>query len=155
KPENILLDRRGRVKVADFGLALLADDSAEPSSGSGPGVAAGAVAMTETGKVVGTPHYMAAEQMKKPGEVDHRADIYALGVVFYQMLTGELPGKRIEPPSNKVQMDVRLDEVVLRALEQKPERRYQQVSELKTRVEAIAAPPGADVKSAGPAVVRS
>ena len=57
------------------------------------------------------------------------------------MLTGELPGKRIEPPSRKVQIDVRLDAVVLRALENKPELRYQQVSEVKTCLETIVATP--------------
>ncbi len=86
---------------------------------------------------------MSPEQIQAPGEVDHRADIYALGVVFYQMLTGELPGKKIEPPSHKVQIDVRLDEIVLRALEKNPELRYQQVSEVKTMVETIVStPPG-------------
>ena len=125
KPENIILDRRGRVKVADFGLAKLV----------------GAESPTESGKVMGTPNYMAPEQVEHPTEVDHRADIYALGVVFYQMLTGELPGKPLQPPSKKVQIDVRLDEVVLRALEKQPELRYQQASVLKTQVETIASMP--------------
>ncbi len=144
KPENILLDRRGRVKVADFGLAKIveggdalprdqADLSVNPDIGA-------AQQHGPTG-VMGTPNYMAPEQISHPAEVDHRADIYALGVVFYQMLTGELPGKQLQPPSRKVQIDVRLDEVVLRALEKNPKLRYQQVSEVKTCVETIAGTP--------------
>ena len=126
KPENILMDRSGQVKIADFGLAKLVGQEAKDFS------------LTGTGQVMGTPHYMAPEQTEHPQEVDHRADIYSLGVVFYQMLTGELPIGRFAPPSKKVQIDVRLDEVVLRALEKEPELRYQQASELKTEVETIA-----------------
>jgi serine/threonine protein kinase len=140
KPENILLDRRGRVKVADFGLAKLIGSESEAAAG---GSTVDSPTLTESGKIMGTPQYMSPEQIKAPGEVDHRADIYALGVVFYQMLTGELPGKTIAPPSTKVTIDVRLDEVVLRALEKKPELRYQQVSEVKTMVETIVATPDA------------
>jgi serine/threonine protein kinase/tetratricopeptide (TPR) repeat protein len=136
KPENILLDRRGRVKVADFGLAKII----EPESGRAdlpvsPNI--GAAQQHGPTGVMGTPNYISPEQIATPGEVDHRADIYALGVVFYQMLTGELPGKKIAPPSTKVQIDVRLDEIVLRALEKNPELRYQQVSEVKTCLETI------------------
>ncbi|MEO6053221.1 MAG: SLBB domain-containing protein, partial [Chthoniobacterales bacterium] len=88
-----------------------------------------------------TVHYMAPEQIEHPQEVDHRADIYSLGVVFYQMLTGELPLGRFAPPSQKVQIDVRLDEVILKALEKEPNRRYSEVSELKTQVTTIAEHP--------------
>jgi len=122
KPENILLNRLGQVKIADFGLAKLI--GAASSEG-------------DADRVLGTPQYMAPEQMATPAAVDHRADVYSLGVVFYQMLTGELPGARLAPPSSKVSIDVRLDDVVLRALEQNPQRRYQQVSEVKTDVETI------------------
>jgi tRNA A-37 threonylcarbamoyl transferase component Bud32 len=143
KPENILMDRLGRVKVADFGLAKIVAAVCDRLESDGSEVRQSQTAatenLTEAGKVIGTPQYMAPEQVSHPAEVDHRADIYALGVVFYQMLTGELPGKRLEPPSKKVQIDVRLDEIVLRALEQKPELRYQQASVLKTQVETISA----------------
>ncbi len=134
KPENILLDRQGRVKVADFGVAkIVGQMGAESASGA-------ASEQSVTG-VLGTPHYMAPEQRDRPTEVDHRADIYALGVVFYQMLTGELPGKQIQAPSKKVHIDVRLDEIVLRALEKTPERRYAQASGLKADVETVSSTP--------------
>ena len=124
KPENLLIDRKGRVHIADFGLARLV------------GVA-GDMRLTHSQNVMGTPHYMAPEQFEKPLTVDHRADIYSLGVVLYEMLTGELPLGRFSPPSQKVQIDVRLDEVVLKTLENDPGRRYQQVSEIKSEVETI------------------
>ena len=156
KPENILLDRLGRVKVADFGLAKLVgvgegqaalegDAAAAQSAATGPEPGP---ALSGAGKVMGTPNYMAPEQAERPADVDHRADIYALGVVFYQMLTGDLPGKTLQPPSWKVRIDVRLDEVVLHALEKEPERRYQQVSEVKSAVETIVATPGAPARGA-------
>ncbi|CAN5492024.1 hypothetical protein BH23VER1_BH23VER1_21310 [soil metagenome] len=126
KPENILLDKDGRVKVADFGIARLVGLEQ-------------AATLTGRGQVVGTAHYMSPEQVERPATVDHRADIYALGVVFYEMLTGELPLGRFPNPSEKVQIDVRLDEVVLKALEKEPRRRYQHASEVRTRVEDIVA----------------
>jgi len=125
KPGNILIDKKGRVKIADFGLAKLL------------GKKDGDAHLTQSNVVMGTPHYMAPEQMSNPLTVDHRADIYSLGVVFYEMLTGELPLGRFAPPSQKVQMDVRLDEVVLRTLESEPARRYQHVSEVRSDVESI------------------
>ncbi|MBW8038725.1 MAG: serine/threonine protein kinase [Planctomycetes bacterium] len=129
KPENILLDKKGRVKIADFGLAKLLDKPAT------------AYTLTQIGQRMGTPHYMAPEQIEHPGQVDHRADIYSLGVVFYEMLTGQLPIGRFAPPSTKVQVDVRLDRVVLKTLEYEPERRYQHASEVKTDVEQISSGP--------------
>jgi len=128
KPDNILLDSKGRVKVADFGLAKLLGRAPADAS------------LTGTHQVMGTPHYMAPEQMQGSHDVDHRADIYSLGVVFYEMLTGQLPIGRFEPPSKKVQVDVRLDDVVLRALHSEPDRRYQHVSDIGSAVKSLDSP---------------
>src|SRR5205807_9032010 len=114
-----------RVKIADFGLAKLV--------GRAP-----AFTLTGSQQIMGTPHYMAPEQMEKPNSVDRRADIYSLGVVFYEMLTGELPLGRFALPSQKAGVDERLDEIVLRTLEKDPVRRHQRVSEVKTDMEAMA-----------------
>ncbi|MBC8126655.1 MAG: protein kinase [Gloeobacteraceae cyanobacterium ES-bin-144] len=135
KPENILLDRLGRVKVADFGIAKVVATVCEDPIRSGDTLVP--IHETIAGKIIGTPQYMAPEQISHPSEVDHRADIYALGVVFYQMLTGELPGKDLQTPMRKVQIDVRLDEIVLKAMEKNPELRFQQASVMKTRVEDL------------------
>ncbi len=143
KPENILLDRKGRVKITDFGLAKIL--GREPADRR----------LTGLRDVMGTPHYMAPEQLEHPQEVDHRADIYSLGVVFYEMLTGELPLGRFAVPSRKVDLDARLDDVVLHTLEKEPDRRYQQASQVKTDVEAIPSPavagPPATAARRGPA----
>jgi tRNA A-37 threonylcarbamoyl transferase component Bud32 len=126
KPENILLDREGRVKIADFGIASLVGASGEKS---------------------GTPPYMAPEQEK--GIVDRRGDIYALGAVLYEMLTGERPAKALVAPSRKVEVDVKIDEMVLRALEKEPERRYQTAGEFRTVVQTMAKPSKEPPPSAG------
>ncbi len=135
KPENILLDSRGRVKLVDFGIAKLAAEAealvaAVPSSGPG---------LTHAGTALGTPEYMAPEQRESPSEVDHRADIYSLGVVFYELLTGELPsGAAFAPPSEKSEADPRVDAIVAQALEKERSRRQRSVAEVRTQIETVA-----------------
>ncbi|MHC5539141.1 protein kinase domain-containing protein [Singulisphaera rosea] len=121
KPENLLIDKAGRVKIADFGIAKLLGGDRTHDEEQG----------------VGTPRYMAPEQHATPRAADHRADIYSLGVVLFEMLTGELPARPFEPPSRKVQIDVRLDEIVLRALNREPELRFQNAEHMKTAVETL------------------
>lgn len=136
KPSNILVDRGGRVKVADFGLAKLE----HPASAGG----ALAAMRTMTGVILGTPAYAAPEQLKAPAEADHRADIYSLGVMLYEMLTGELPRGVFAPPSAKAPLDPRLDAVVHKAMQERPEARYQQAGEMRrdlTTISAAPAPP--------------
>ena len=125
KPANVLINTEGRAKLADFGLAR--PTSEETAS------------LTRSNVVMGTPDYMAPEQMA--GTADHRADLYALGVMLYEMLTGQTPRGAWAPPSQRVQVDVRLDQVVVRALQQDPAMRYQQASEIKTDVDVIRTTP--------------
>src|SRR5262249_54365925 len=93
KPENVLVDEYGQVRLVDFGLARLFDATAQSA------------APDDT--VAGTLRYMAPEQISMPQAVDHRADIYSTGVVFYEMLAHELPGPDREPPSKKAFTDPR------------------------------------------------
>ncbi len=131
KPENILINTKGQVKIADFGLSKIVTGHA-PAGG-----------LTRTNMTMGTFNYMAPEQMEKARDVDHRADLFSLGVVFYEMLTGELPLGRFEPPSRKnIEIDLRLDEVVLKVLEKDPERRYQNAADISDAVMRISTSTG-------------
>ncbi len=134
KPENLLIDKAGVVKIADFGIAKMV--------GARHADAAALNEMSDFGEsrsqVLGTPDYAAPEQSN--GTADHRADIYSLGVVLYEMLTGERPKENIVPPSKRMQVDIRIDEIVLRALEKTPEMRYQTAVEFRTQVETIKNP---------------
>ncbi|HMP77870.1 MAG TPA: serine/threonine-protein kinase [Pirellulaceae bacterium] len=125
KPENILIDRKGRVKIADFGLAKMVEAGVDQ-----------AWTLTGSRQVLGTLNYMAPEQIEQPSKVDHRADIYSLGVVLYELLTGELPLGRFPLPSERGKSPADLDHVVLRTLEKEPDRRYQRASEVRTAVES-------------------
>lgn len=124
KPANVLVDVRGRVKVTDFGLARLNNSTPEQ------------MGYTMTGTVLGTPDYMAPEQ-KRGMRVDHRADIYSLGVMLYEMLCGQVPQGIFDPPSIRAGVDERVDQVVIRAMQQEPDRRYQNTAEMRQEVQTI------------------
>ncbi len=145
KPGNVLVDTEGRVKIADFGLAKLLD-----SPDGTP--ATSADRLTMTGTVLGTPDYTAPEQLKG-GAVDHRADIYSLGVMFYEMLTGDLPRGAWELPSRRSPAaSTRLDEVVTRAMQSEPDKRYQQASDVKQAVEGARTSAPASAAAAAPEI---
>lgn len=134
KPENLLIDKAGVVKIADFGIAKMIGGGEETVA-----CVHDRRANLSASLPFGTPDYAAPEQSN--GVADHRADIYSLGVVLYEMLTGQRPKDKIEMPSKRVQVDVRIDEIVLRALERTPELRYQTAAEFRTQVEAVVRPP--------------
>ncbi|MEE9276430.1 MAG: protein kinase [bacterium] len=125
KPDNIMVTKDGGIKIADFGLSR---------KGGGSG-------MTQVGQVMGTPFYMAPEQIRGD-EVDGRSDLYALGITFYEMLTGDVPFKEgdiaymhmhEEPPrlsTKNPEVPKELEDVILKCLCKDPADRYQTVDEL-------------------------
>ena len=120
KPENILLDKEGNIKIVDFGIARLVGDPQQNFT------------LTLAGHALGSTAYMAPEQHENPHEVDHRADIYSLGVVIYELLTGELPLGRFPSPGQRAEVDARIDEIVLKTLEKERSLRHQSATEVKT-----------------------
>jgi serine/threonine protein kinase len=143
KPENVLMSDEGDVKVADFGIARLADDS---------GVGGTA---TKTGTTVGTPQYMSPEQVAS-SKVDGRSDLYSTGIVFYELVVGQPPfiaseadgpftlmAKHVQappqPPSVRVPgLDPALEEVILKSLSKRPEDRYQTGQDFDDAVTRVA-----------------
>ena len=150
KPENLLIDKAGVVKIADFGIAKMyssplaprGEQEAQPSQADDqssdvprPSESPQLTSRSEMA-TMGTPAYAAPEQQSGTATNDHRADIYSLGVVLYEMLTGERPKEDVVAPSKRVQVDVRIDEIVLRALEKTPELRFATAADFRTQVEA-------------------
>ncbi|MCE9669273.1 serine/threonine protein kinase [Myxococcus stipitatus] len=130
KPENILLDQQagGIAKVSDFGLASFLED-ASPSS---------RFALTSTHVSMGTLSYMAPEQRVDAKSADARADIFSLGVILYEWLTGEVPLGTFDPPSQrKPGLDARLDTIVTKCLKPDPEDRYPSVAALIADLELL------------------
>jgi serine/threonine protein kinase/formylglycine-generating enzyme required for sulfatase activity len=128
KPSNIMVGNNGVVKVADFGLAKM-------SQGQTTG-------LTQSGMAMGTPHFMAPEALTLGSAVDQRADIYAVGVMLYQMLTGKLPQGMFEMPSFQVPgLDPRYDRIVAKALREDRSVRYQAAAELRHDLDAILTQP--------------
>lgn len=147
KPENILLDSRGRVKLADFGIAKLVGKTG-PEGKDGESKSEGN--LTDVGRILGTPAYMSPEQKFTPEAIDPRADIYSLGVVLYELLTGELPPPGAIRPPSRSPITSGIDLVVMRALQKDPDKRQQNATEFKTTVELLGA--GLEIGGSGPSV---
>jgi Tol biopolymer transport system component len=136
KPANILFDQRGDAYLSDFGIAQLSE-STSPLTGSA---------------ILGTPAYMSPEQIRGDGKVDGRADIYALGIVLFEMLTGKTPFRADTPaqmmmahlanptprlPEDKIDLPESINGVLVRAMAKDPEFRFQKASDMGDMFSAI------------------
>ncbi len=121
KPSNILLDMSAEPKIGDFGLARPADWTIE-----------------EGEEIFGTPHYTAPEVVDAPHSVDHRADIFSVGVVLHELLTGKLPAIDPRPASAIVRCDSRFDAIVKRATQPLAFARYSSAREMAAEIQTIA-----------------
>ncbi len=135
KPANILINMEGAVKVADFGLARMHDPGQNGS-------------LTQEGTTMGTPDYVAPEVLIIGMQVDGRADLYAVGVMLYNMLTGKIPRGNFQMPSEKMGCDTRYDAIIRKAMEQDVSRRYQSSRELRRDLDQILTVPVAKEKPA-------
>lgn len=157
KPENIMLREDGLVKVLDFGLAKLAEKQ-EPSYTT---TAPGSTVATDPGVVMGTLSYMSPEQLRSTSDVDSRADIWSLGVVMYEAITGELPFKggstsdviasilKTEPSHLSNEYPVELDRIVAKTLRKERPERYQTVGDLTNDLKTF----GRELENSWPNVV--
>ncbi|MGE0713713.1 MAG: protein kinase [Planctomycetota bacterium] len=144
KPANVLLDGAGRAYVADFGLGRLQEAATQELLASGS-------LRTQEGSIVGTLRYMAPEQRDPHGEVDHRADLYAFGVILFELLTGEVPCGGEVPTDVDPSLDARWDPLY-RGLCARKETRIASATEALARLRAIdPAPQGPDPVAAGAA----
>jgi serine/threonine protein kinase len=126
KPENILMGEDGVPKLADFGIAKILNDGTHGTS------------LTMTRQVLGSPNYMAPEHIEAPDQIDHRIDLYSIGIVMYELLTGQLPLGRFDPPSAiNARVGTRIDAIVMKALQRKPALRYQSAAEIRADIENV------------------
>ncbi len=135
KPANILLNREGKVKIADFGLAK--------------GIEPGATGLTRSNVTMGTPDFIAPEALIEGMTVDHRSDIYSVGVMLYNMLTGEIPRGAFKMPSVKTGSDPRFDAIIQKAVQAEREDRYQTTQELRRDLDVILTIPMVKLEETG------
>ncbi len=129
KPANILINMEGAVKVADFGLAKMDDP--------------GQSGLTKTNMAMGTPDFVAPEALIPGVPLDGRADLYAIGVMLYQMLTGEIPRGIWTLPGKKHGTDPRFDSIITKAMQTDREARYQTAGDIRKDIDSILTVPRA------------